>query len=119
MPKVPERFGLEPGAVTSEVLAHAMQILREDVADVKGAVAKLTEAVSRLALLEERQQDAMGEVRKVYSELSSHNARLMEIERKLPMLVRSSDAAHVWFDRAVLAALSVLGTHAAHVAGLM
>lgn len=86
------------------LLTHKIETLHEDVGEMKSAINKLTDAVTKLALLEERQAHAASALERAFSALERVEARLHALEMHLPQTKR----LNIWVDRATFAALGLL-----------
>lgn len=86
------------------LLAHRLDTLHEDVGEVKSALRELAAAVTRLALIEERQTQAAAAQERAFSALENLEQRLAKLEHQAPANKRVS----VWIDRMVFAAMGLL-----------
>lgn len=98
-----------------EILNHKIQTLHEDVTEVKNALNKLTDAVTKLALLEERQLHAAAAQERAFAALERVESRLHKLEQFLPNAKRTS----VWVDRAVLFVIGLAAMYVAKTVGLV
>lgn len=100
--------------MADEILNHKIQTLHEDVTEVKNALNKLTDAVTKLALLEERQLHAAAAQERAFAALERVESRLHKLEQYMPTAKRTS----VWVDRAVLFVLGLVAMYVAKTVGL-
>lgn len=96
------------------VIDHRLQTLHEDVSEIKAALGKLTDAVTKLALLEERQMHFASAQERGFAALERVEARLLVIEQQLPNSKRTS----IWVDRAVLFVVGMVAMYVAKKVGL-
>lgn len=72
--------------------------LHEDVREMKGNMSKLADAVTKFALIEERQIHTNASVIKTNLKIESLEARIAQLELNAPSMTRTS----LWVDRGVL-----------------
>ena len=80
-------------------LSNKMLSLHEDVSEIKGALKDLTSAITKLALIEERQSVTNAALERAFGAISRVEDRLTEIERLAPI----NNQSRVWVERFVLA----------------
>ena len=80
-------------------LAGKLMSLHEDVSEIKGALKDLTSAITKLALIEERQSVTNAALERAFGAISRVEDRLSELERLQPM----NNQSRIWVERAVLA----------------
>ena len=80
-------------------MAGKLISLHEDVTEIKGALRDLTSAITKLALIEERQSVTNAALERAFGAISRVEDRLTEIERLAPM----NNQSRVWVERFVLA----------------
>lgn len=97
------------------VLDTRLETLHGDVGEMKTVLRELTQAITKLALIEERQTQAAAAQERAFAALKDVESRVSKIEHKLPEISRSS----VWVDRAVWAAAAAALTFAAKKVGLL
>ena len=93
--------GAERRKVFMEIttLASRMQSLHEDVSEIKTAIKELTSAITKLALVEERQQQATIAQERAFSAIQRLETRIGDIEKQMPLHNQTSQ----WVERAVIA----------------
>jgi chromosome segregation ATPase len=110
-------------------LSNRLGALHSDVGEVKAGLAEfrdgmkeLSAAVLKLALVEERQAQAMQAMERIFKGLEkleqkvdSHNVRLTELEKAEPAQTRTSE----WVDRMVWAAAAGAAMLVASKLGMM
>jgi hypothetical protein len=80
-------------------MAGKLISLHEDVTEIKGALRDLTSAITKLALIEERQTVTNAALERAFGAISRVEDRLTEIERLAPI----NNQSRVWVERFVLA----------------
>ena len=80
-------------------LATKLLSLHEDVSEIKGALKDLTSAITKLALIEERQTVTNAALERAFVAISRVEDRLTDLERLAPM----NNQSRVWVERFVLA----------------
>ena len=73
--------------------------LHEDVSEIKSALKDLTSAITKLALIEERQTVTNAALERAFGAISRVEDRLTELERIAPM----NNQSRAWVERFVLA----------------
>lgn len=96
-------------------VAAKIATLHEDVAEVKAVLRDLTAAITKLALVEERQLQMTSALDRAFAAISKLSDRLFVIERKLPEQSRIA----AWVDRAVVAVVAVTLMYVAKKVGLV
>jgi hypothetical protein len=99
-----------------------MGALHADVCEVKAAIKEVASALTKLALVEERQTHHAAAQERAFSMMSKLEARLVEHERRLVELEKAEPAqarTSEWVDRMVWAAASGAGMLAASRLGLL
>ena len=114
----------------ADVLAHRLDALHQDVGEVKAALRDLATAVTRLAVVEERQQQSAAALDRAFGALERIEARISALEHQTPQrlsdrlasLEQQAPAATrtaAWVDRAVWAAAAAGAMYVAKSAGLL
>lgn len=102
-----------PGA--KDVYAMRLQSLHEDIGEIKVALTKLSEAITKLALVEERQTQASQALERAFKTIEKIEARITSLEHKNIFNTFSNK----WVDRAVTALVVCAGVMIAKSAGLL
>ena len=92
-----------------------LRALREDVAEIKGFMAKMSEAIERLARLEERHGNTTAALERAFGAISKLNDRVTLLEKAQPVQNLTSD----WVVRAVWAVAGMALMVLARKAGVM
>lgn len=87
-----------------ELLAHRLETLHEDVSEVKNALKELAAAITKLALIEERQTQAAVAQERAFAALERVEERVTALEMMVPANKRMS----VWMDRTMFAGVGLL-----------
>ena len=98
-----------------KTLEFRLGALHEDVRDVRSSMNKLADAITKLALIEERQVNTNVLVGQVNHKLDAMEARINQLEINAPSTTRTS----MWVDRAVLFAVGAMGMFIAKSVGLI
>jgi hypothetical protein len=83
-------------------LANDIQHIRADQNAMRAAIERMSEAVTRLALIEERQSSASHAIERIIGMLSKLEERVRNLEISEPFQQKSSE----WIDKALWAALT-------------
>lgn len=86
------------------LLSHRLDTLHTDVGEMKTAMKELTTAITKLALIEERQTHAASAQERAFIVLSKLEERVSALESHMPANKRMS----VWLDRATWAGMGLL-----------
>ncbi len=92
-----------------------LDVLHRDVADMKQVLKDLTTAISKLAIVEERQAQTSLAIERVLASLSRIDDRVSTLEESVPDSRRTA----VWMDRAVWAGLTAIAVFAGKHLGLL
>lgn len=92
------------------VLAVKLEMLHTDVVDVKTALNELSKAITKLALVEERQAQTAEALERAFKAIGKIEDRLTALEQAAP----KSKETSAWMDRLILgivvAVLGYIGT---------
>lgn len=88
-----------------DVVHAELRSIRDDVSEIKGAVARVAEALERLARLEERQATASAALERAFGAIAKMETRLRGLEQAQPVQQMTSD----WVGKGVWAALGAAG----------
>lgn len=89
-------------------LTMRLQVLHEDVTDIKSVLKDLTSAITKLALIEERQAQASAAQERAFKALGRIEDRVAALEKRVPI----NDHMNRWVERvttAVILAVVVYG----------
>lgn len=121
MPDAPQNERRVSDPVLS-ALQERMLTLHADIVEVKSAIKEVASALTKLALIEERQshhaagmERAFKALERVEARISEQERRIVELEKSEPLQTKTSE----WVDRAVWGILSALVVAAAAKAGIV
>jgi chromosome segregation ATPase len=100
--------------MSEDLLSHKLQVLHEDVGEMKSVLKDLTAAITKLALIEERQTQAAAAQERAFQALERVEQRVSALEAYVPANKRVS----VWLDRATWGAIGLLLMFVAKKTGL-
>ena len=104
---------------TSDALLHKvvarLDNLHSDIGDMKSTMRELTAAVTRLALIEERQAQATQSLERAFKEIEKCWGRIEALEREQPMQRQTSQ----WVIAAVYGAAGLAVMFVAKSVGLL
>jgi hypothetical protein len=93
-----------------DVLSLKLEMLHSDVVEVKTALNKLSEAITKLALVEQQQTQTAEALERAFKTISKIDDRLSMLEMAAPKTAETSG----WMDRFILAiivaAMGFIGT---------
>lgn len=104
-----------PDNKTIETIAMQMQVLHEDVKDMQSVLKELTTAITKLAIVEERQAQIAQSMERAFKAIEKVEARLTTLEQQAPM----NKQTNAWADRLVIGIITVVFLFAAHKVGLI
>ena len=85
--------------MTTEILTVKLEALHSDVSEIKSALDKVSEAITKLALVEQQQNQIASSLERAFRAIGKLEDRLTKLEQGAPA---QSDAAK-WVDRALVA----------------
>ena len=98
----------------SDVLSHKLETLHSDVRKIESVLQDLTAAITRLAIVEERQSTTAAALERAFKALEKVEDRITSLELQVPANRKLS----VWVDRVTWAALGLLGMYVMKSLGL-
>lgn len=87
-----------------ELIAARMQSLHEDVTEMKDVLRELTSAITKLAVVEERQAQTSQAMERAFKTIEKIETRLSRLEQMAPITKQTTD----WVGKAVWAAAAAL-----------
>lgn len=105
-----------------QLLTHRLDTLHEDVGEVKSALKELANAITKLALIEERQTQAAAAQERAFGAIDRTEKRVERIEErvsKLEIQAPANKRVSVWVDRAMYASAGLLVMFVLKKAGVM
>ena len=108
---------IQPRATDSliQVIAVRLDNLHEDVSGMRDVLRELASAVTKLAVIEERQTQSAQALERAFKVLEKVECRLDTIEKSQPMQQQSTD----WINRGMWAAVGVLAIFVLKKVGLV
>lgn len=105
------------GCIVSEdsVLSVKLEMLHTDVVEVKTALGKLSEAITKLALVEERQSQTAEAMERAFKAIGKIEDRLTALEQVAP----KSKETSIWVDRLILALIAAVAGYVGKKVGLL
>lgn len=100
-------------------LSNQMRTLHSDISEVKGTLSRLTDAITKLALVEDRQTRSAEAVEKAFIAIEKVSDRVSLIENQLPSLVSQSGRVNRWADKIVWALFSGLAVYVLNSTGVL
>jgi prefoldin subunit 5 len=88
------------------LLSVRLQTLHTDVSDIKGTLKDLTQAINKLALVEERITNAVAAQERSFKAIERLEERIDTLERAQV----TTDNTNKWIDRSIVAGLAALAT---------
>jgi hypothetical protein len=102
-----------------QVFSAQIDALAEDITDMRQALSKLSDAITTLALVEERQVHAHNAMERAFAALDRLEIRLSNVERDQNMRLSQQDMTTKWVDRAVVFLVTAAVMFLARKTGLM
>lgn len=88
------------------VLAAKIEMLHSDIVDMKDAIAQLSQAITKLAIVEERQTQTAEALERAFKLIGKLEDRMSDLEKAQPKQKETS----AWVDRFILwAVMGVMG----------
>lgn len=98
-----------------EVLAVRLDLLHEDVGEIKIALGKLSDAITKLALVEQSQLQTTAALERAFNAIERVEMRLEKLEESS---VKNSESSK-WVDRAAGAVTTALAAAALKAIGVL
>ena len=89
----------------AEILAVRLNLLHEDVGEIKTALGKLSDAITKLALVEQNQAQTADAMERAFKAIERIERRLEKLEKSS---WESSNSAK-WIDRGIVAIITIGG----------
>jgi len=97
------------------ILSTRLANLHEDVSEIKGAMKTLSEAITKLALVEERQITTAVSLERAFTAIEKIETKVSSLEKNVAYYNKTS----IWVDRAVTALAGASLVMIAKGSGLM
>lgn len=88
-----------------KVIAARIELLHDDFNEMKGALKEMANAISKIALVEERQQQAALAQERTFKGLEKLEVRLEKLEAQAPVNLQNNKR----IERLVIAAFTLIG----------
>ena len=92
------RRPVSPSSNEVMVLSERLHSLHSDVSEIKAAMHDLASAITKLALIEERQQLAVAALERVFTAQAAIEKRVLELEKVAPANLQTNH----WAERLIL-----------------
>lgn len=106
-------------ASVAEVLKVQLESLHADVKGMENVLQELTKAITRLAVMEERQANAHQAIERAFGVLVKLEERLALVEMTVSRTVTNSNRTTAWVDRGAWAAVAAVAVYLAKKTGLL
>jgi uncharacterized coiled-coil protein SlyX len=100
---------------TLAILNHRVEAMHDDVSELRAVLKELSVAITRLALVEERQGQSAEAQERAFKVLETLERRVTALENRVP----ETDRTKIWMDRAVLAIIFSVFVFVAKKVGLL
>ena len=80
------------------VLSERFQALHDDVSEIKSAIRDLAAAITKLALIEDRQSNVASAQERLFAALARLELRVIDLEKATP----ANNQTHAWVEKALL-----------------
>jgi hypothetical protein len=101
------------------VLTTQMKVLHGDITEMKGTLSRLTDAITKLALVEERQTRSAEALDRAFMAIEKMSDRIGALEQQLPSLMSQAGRASGWVDKAMWALVSGSAVYMLKAAGVL
>jgi chromosome segregation ATPase len=85
--------------MSPEILTVKLEALHSDVSDIKSALDKVSEAITKLALVEQQQNQIASSLERAFKAISKLEDRLVSLEQATPTVTETAK----WVDRGLVA----------------
>ena len=82
------------------ILSERFQALHDDVSEIKSAIRDLAAAITKLALIEDRQSNVAAAQERLFAALARLELRVIELEKSSP----ANKQTNAWVEKAILLA---------------
>jgi hypothetical protein len=113
-------------ATPLSLVAYQLQLLHKDVIEVRASISKLTDALTKVAVIEERQGHSIETQSSILRELEGLNLRLdntdvrvAKTENLIMALTKEDGKMTIWVERGVWALLGLVAVFVARKVGLL
>jgi len=85
--------------MSPEILTVKLEALHSDVSEIKSALDKVSEAITKLALVEQQQNQIASSLERAFKAISKLEDRLVSLEQATPTVTETAK----WVDRGLVA----------------
>ena len=85
--------------MSTEILTVKLEALHSDVSEIKSALDKVSEAITKLALVEQQQNQIASSLERAFRAIGKVEDRLAALEQATPTVTETAK----WVDRALVA----------------
>jgi DNA repair ATPase RecN len=85
--------------VSTEILTVKLEALHSDVSEIKSSLDKVSEAITKLALVEQQQNQIASSLERAFKAISKVEDRLVALEQATPTVTETAK----WVDRGLVA----------------
>lgn len=110
-----EYSGPERHDATLAILSHRVESMHQDFSEMRAVLKELASAITKLALVEERQMQFSEAQERAFKIIGKIEERVTALERQAPGVLRTN----VWVDRAVLGVIAIVFLFIAKKVGLL
>ena len=96
------------------VMNHRIEVMHKDFDEMRVVLKELSGAITKLALIEERQAQSNGAQERAFKVLESLERRVSELEKRVP----ETNRVTMWVDRVAVAAVAAVFLYIAKQVGL-
>jgi len=89
--------------MSDDILALKIEALPSDVGEVKTALNKLSEAITKLALVEQQQGQIAQSLERAFKAISKIDDRVSALEQQNAVLAPKQSEMAMWIDRGIVA----------------
>lgn len=101
------------------VMSLQLTNVQKDLTEVKKSIDKLTDVISRMALIEERQTNNQTDTTRVFEKYERLEARVHKLEVSVPLVTAQSAQSSKWLTHILTGVLSAFSMFVAHQMGLI
>lgn len=94
---------MRDGALSENVLAVKLEALHLDVGEVKMALNKLSDAITKLALVEQQQSQIAASLERAFKAIGKIEDRVTALEQQNAVLGPQQTETAKWVDRGIVA----------------
>lgn len=98
-----------------DILAAKMEVLHQDVGEMKTVLRELTSAIAKLAVVEERQAQTAQAMERAFKAIEKVESRVSRLEETAPLTKQTN----LWIDRLVVGVVTAVLVFGAHKIGLI